>query len=167
MVYALIWNLVNLAGVPEEDITFYDCIFYHGDPVYNFCHADFPGVRWAEGDATDRSGYESGPGSNPGTREKVVPDHSCVVYYSDSTMVHGSGEVCFPTVVSEAKYIMSFSLPRAHPDDRYLLFRPAEISKLHRFSSSRFSSSRETAAPALPRRLHDEISVSFTGRCCS
>ncbi len=116
MVHALIWNLVNLAGVPEEDITFYDCIFYHGDPVYNFCHADFPGVRWAEGDATDRSGYESGPGSNPGTREKVVPDHNCVVYYSDSTMVHGSGEVCFPTVVSEAKYIMSFSLPRAHPD---------------------------------------------------
>ena len=116
MIHALIWNLVNMAGVPEEDITFYDCIFYHGDPVYDYCHADFPGVRWAEGDATDRSGYEGGPGDNPGTREKVVRDPDCVVYYSDSTIVNGSGEVCFPTVVSEAKYIMSYSLPRPHPD---------------------------------------------------
>lgn len=114
MVHALIWHLVNKAGVPEEDITFYDCIWYHGDPVYNYCHADFPGVRWAEGDATDRSGHEGGPGDNPGTREMVVRDPECVVHYGDPTMVHGSGEVCFPTVVSEAKYIMSYSLPRVH-----------------------------------------------------
>jgi len=116
MIHALIWNLVYLAGVPEEDITFYDCIFYHGDPVYDYCHADFPGVRWAEGDATDRSGYETGPGDDPGTREQVERDPDCVVYYSDPSMVNGSGEVCFPTVVSEAKYIMSYSLPRPHSD---------------------------------------------------
>ena len=116
MVHALIWHLVNIAGVPEEDITFYDCIFYHGDPVYNYCHADFPGVHWAEGDATDRSGYESGPGANPGTREKVVRDPNCVVFYGDTNLVPGSGEVCLPTVVSEAKYLISFSLPRPHPD---------------------------------------------------
>ncbi len=47
MVHALLWQLVNKAGVPEEDITLYDCIFYHGDPVYQYCYADFPGVRWA------------------------------------------------------------------------------------------------------------------------
>jgi hypothetical protein len=114
MVHALIWHLVNKAGVPEEDITFYDCVFYHGDPVYQYCHDDFPGVRWAEGDATDRSGYESGPGSNPGTREKVVPDTSCVVYYGDPNIVPGSGKVCLPTVVSEARYLISFALPRPH-----------------------------------------------------
>ena len=116
MIHALIWHLVNIAGVPEEDITFYDCIFYHGNPVYNYCHADFPGVRWAEGDATDRSGYESGPGIDPGTREKVVRDPTCVIHYSDPTLVPGSGEVCLPTVVSEAKYLISFALPRPHPD---------------------------------------------------
>lgn len=114
MVHALIWQLVNMAGVPEEDITFYDCIFYHGDPVYQYCHADFPGVRWAEGDATDRSGYESGPGSNPGTREKVLRDPECVVHFGDTDLIQGSGEVCLPTVVSEAKYMMSIGLPRAH-----------------------------------------------------
>jgi hypothetical protein len=114
MVHALIWHLVNKAGVPEEDITFYDCIFYHGDPVYQYCHADFPGVRWAEGDATDRSNYESGPGNNPGTREKVVPDPECVVYYGDPGITPGSGTVCLPTVVSEAKYLISFALPRPH-----------------------------------------------------
>ncbi|MBN1924200.1 MAG: DUF362 domain-containing protein [Prolixibacteraceae bacterium] len=116
MVYALIWHLVNNAGVPEEDITFYDCIFYHGDPVYNYNHAAFPGVRWAEGDATDRKGYEGGPGNNQGTRELVERDPNCVVYYGDPDLVKGSGEVCFPTVVSEAKYLMSYSLPRPHPD---------------------------------------------------
>jgi len=114
MVHALLWQLVHMAGVPEEDITLYDCIFYHGDPVYQYCHADFPGVRWAEGDATDRSGYESGPGDDPGTREKVVPDPHCVVYYGDPELVQGSGTVCLPTVVSEAKYLINIALPRPH-----------------------------------------------------
>lgn len=114
MVHALLWQLVNMAGVPEEDITLYDCIFYHGDPVYKYCHADFPGVRWAEGDATDRTDYESGPGSDPGTREKVVPDPECLVYYGDPDLVPGSGTVCLPTVVSEARYLISDALPRPH-----------------------------------------------------
>ncbi|MFO7658245.1 MAG: FlgD immunoglobulin-like domain containing protein [Bacteroidales bacterium] len=114
MVHALLWQLVHKAGVPEADITLYDCIFYHGDPVYQYCHADFPGVRWAEGDATDRSGYESGPGSNRGTREKVVPDTNCVVYYGDPDLVPGSGKVCLPKVVSEARYLINVALPRPH-----------------------------------------------------
>jgi len=114
MVHALIWQLVNKAGVPEEDITLYDCIFYHGDPVYQYCHADFPGVRWAEGDATDRSGYESGPGDDPGIREKVVPDTNCVVYYGDPDLVQGSGKVCLPMVVSEARYLINVALARPH-----------------------------------------------------
>jgi len=114
MVYALLHQLVNMAGVPEKDITLYDCIFYHGDPVYKHCHADFPGVRWAEGDATDRSGYKSGPGGDPGTREQVVPDPDCVIYYGDPDLVPGSGTVCLPTVVSEAKYLINIALPRPH-----------------------------------------------------
>ncbi len=114
MLHALLWQLVNMAGVPEEDISLYDCIFYHGDPVYKYCHADFPGVRWAEGDATDRSNYESGPGNDAGTREKVVPDTNCVVYYGDPDIVPGSGTVCLPTVVSEAKYLINVALPRPH-----------------------------------------------------
>lgn len=117
MLHALLWQLVNKAGVPEEDITIYDCIFYHGDPVYKYNHKDFPGVRWAEGDATDRidgHGYEDGPGDDPGTREKVVPDSNCVVFYGDPEIIPGSGEVCLPTVVSEAKYLIDLALPRAH-----------------------------------------------------
>jgi hypothetical protein len=117
MLHALLWQLVNMAGVPEEDITIYDCIFYHGDPVYKYCHADFAGVRWAEGDATDRidgHGYENGPGDDSGTREKVVPDTNCVVYYGDPDLVSGSGKVCLPTVVSEAKYLINVALARPH-----------------------------------------------------
>ncbi len=113
-VHALLSQLINNAGVPEEDITLYDCIFYHGDPVYQYCHADFPGVRWAEGDATDRRNYEIGPGDNPGTREMVVPDPDCVVHYGDTVLVPGSGKVCLPTVVSKAKYLINMALPRPH-----------------------------------------------------
>jgi hypothetical protein len=117
MLHALIGQLVNNAGVPEEDITIYDCNFYHGDPVYKYNHTDFPSVRWAEGDATDRvdgHGYEKGPGSDPGTREKVVPDTNCVVYYGDPKLVPGSGTVCLPTVVSKAKYLINVALSRPH-----------------------------------------------------
>jgi len=117
MLHALLWQLINNGGVPDEDITIYDCNFYHGDPVYKYNHADFPGVRWAEGDATDRDdghGYEDGPGSDPGIREKVVPDTNCVIYYGDTELVPGSGTVCLPTVVSEAKYLINISLPRPH-----------------------------------------------------
>jgi hypothetical protein len=117
MLHALLWQLINKAGVPEEDITIYDCIFYHGDPVYKYNHKDFPGVRWAEGDATDRvdgHGYENGPGEDPGIREKVVPDTNCLVYYGDPDIIPGSGTVCLPTVVSEAKYLIDVALPRPH-----------------------------------------------------
>lgn len=114
MLYALLWQLVEVAGVPDSDITVYDCIFYQGDPVYNYCHGDFPGVRFAEGDATDRSGYGGGPGPNPGQREKVMPDPDVHVYYGDPDIVHDSGEVCFPTVVTEAKYLINIALPRWH-----------------------------------------------------
>ena len=114
MIHALLWQLVNKAGVPEEDITLYDCVFYHGDPVYQYCHEDFPGVHWVEGDATDRDEYKDGPGDNPGAREKVEHDPNCNVYYGDPELVSGSGEVCLPTVVSEAKYLINIALPRPH-----------------------------------------------------
>jgi hypothetical protein len=116
MLHALLWQLVVVAGVPDSDIAVYDCIFYHGDPVYDYCHADFPGVRFAEGDATDRSGYESGPGPNPGRREKVVADPNARVYYGDPNLVPDSGLTCLPTVVSEARYMINICLPRPHTD---------------------------------------------------
>jgi hypothetical protein len=114
MLYALVWQLVNVAGVADSDITVYDCIFYHGDPVYNYVHADFPGVRFAEGDATDRNGYEGGPGLNPGERIKVQPDPNVRVYYGDPSLVADSGLVCLPTVVTEASYLIDIALPRPH-----------------------------------------------------
>ncbi len=114
MLHALLAQLVNVAGVADSDITVYDGIFYHGDPVYNYCHADFPGVVFAEGDANDRSGYGSGPGPDKGARVKVQPDPNVHVYYGDPNLVKDSGLVCLPTVVTEARYFINIALPRAH-----------------------------------------------------
>jgi len=116
MLHALLRQLVEVAGVPDGDITVYDCIFYHGDPVYAYCHRDFPGVQFAEGDATDRSGYQGGPGADPGERVKVVADPNARVYYGDPGLVIDSGLACLPTVVSQAKYLINCSLPRPHTD---------------------------------------------------
>jgi len=116
MAFAIVWQLVNVAGVADTNITVYDCIFYHGDPVYNAIHSVFPGVRFAEGDATDRSGYEGGPGPNPGTREKVAADENpnVRVYYGNTNLILESGQIKLPTVVTEAKYLINIALPRWH-----------------------------------------------------
>jgi hypothetical protein len=37
-----------------------------------------------------------------------------VVHYGDTNIVQGSGTVCLPTVVSEAKYLINVALPRPH-----------------------------------------------------
>jgi hypothetical protein len=114
MLFALLWQLVEVAGVADSDITVYDCIFYHGDPVYEYCHAVFPGVQFAEGDATDRNGYQGGPGSDRGERLTVQPDPNAVVHYGRPDEVPGSGTVCLPTVVSRAAYLINIALPRPH-----------------------------------------------------
>lgn len=76
--------------------------------------SDFPSVRFAEGDATDRAGYGGGPGPDPGERIKVQPDPNARVYYGHPDEVGDSGQVCLPTVVSEAKYLINIALPRPH-----------------------------------------------------
>ncbi|UCH14251.1 MAG: DUF362 domain-containing protein, partial [Bacteroidales bacterium] len=37
-----------------------------------------------------------------------------MVHYGDPALVPGSGTVCLPTVVSEAKYLINIALPRSH-----------------------------------------------------
>ena len=43
-----------------------------------------------------------------------MPDPNVRVYYGDPNIVPDSGEVCFPTVVTEAKYLINIALPRPH-----------------------------------------------------
>jgi hypothetical protein len=44
-VFSLLKQLVNNAGVPDSNITFYDMIRYVPDPIYNKCKAAFPHVH--------------------------------------------------------------------------------------------------------------------------
>ena len=116
MVYALLYQLIEVASVPDSDITVYDGIFYIGDPIYDYCHGDFPGVTFAEGDATDRPGYEGGPGPNPGERIKVqcdFNDPNAVVHHAEPN-IEDRNQVRLPDFVVDAKYFINFCLPRKH-----------------------------------------------------
>jgi len=82
----------------------------------NTAHCDFPGValgwRWCHR-SRDGHNYEKGPGSDPGIRERLFRYQLCDLY-GDPNLVPGSGTVCLPTVVSQAKYLINICLPRYH-----------------------------------------------------
>jgi len=106
VVKALLRQLVNVAGVPQEDITIYDASrpipnWFYNRVYYEEYPADspvpeFPGVHFA--DST---------GGAPG-REKVVASTE-KIYFTDGTVR------TLPTCVTEAEYIINSPLLKMHP----------------------------------------------------
>jgi uncharacterized protein (DUF362 family) len=101
-VYALLDQLVNVAGVAEADIAVYDASRLVGDPIYDKCYAAFPGVRFIDND-----------GQNG--REKVARDTNAVIHFSGAAGGEPVSGTCnVPTCVSEAKYLINLAHFRAH-----------------------------------------------------
>ena len=102
MVYALVAELIEAAGVRGEDITIYDASRVIGEPIVRKIRAgqgrDFQAVRFVAGR----------PGSSGQTAAE--PDPSAVVHFADPAVP----EAYLPKTVSEAKYLINFALLRAH-----------------------------------------------------
>ena len=110
MVNALIRQLVNVAGVPGEDITLYDVASgrYIGDPIYKRILANpnpsFRDITFLVN--TDKAGNGRVP---------PIPDKSDPLRWSDPGLAKALNPiVCVPTLVVEAKYRINMCVWRAH-----------------------------------------------------
>jgi uncharacterized protein (DUF362 family) len=102
MVYALVSELIEVAGTRGEDITVYDASRVIGEPIVSKIRAnksaDFQAVRFVAG--------------RPGNTGQIAaePDTTAVVHFADS----GVPDAYLPRTVTEAKYLINFALLRAH-----------------------------------------------------
>jgi hypothetical protein len=102
-VLALLRQLVNNAGVPDSNITFYDLIRVVPEPIYTKCKNEFPNVHFM--------GWEAVPG-----REKYVRDTNDYIHYSYdlSQQVNHVEPTYMATVVSQAAYMINLASFKAH-----------------------------------------------------
>jgi uncharacterized protein (DUF362 family) len=102
MVYALVSELIEVAGVRGQNITVYDASRVIGEPIVRKIRAnqsaDFQAVRFVAG--------------RPGSTGQIAaePDTAAVVHFADPAVP----EAYLPKTVTEAKYLVNFALLRAH-----------------------------------------------------
>ncbi len=101
-ILALLRQLVNKAGVPAADITFYDSNRYVPDAIYTRCKNEFPGVHFM--------GWSQING-----REKYVRDTS-TIHWSEklNKEIGGGNRAYLPTVVTQASYLISMANFKGH-----------------------------------------------------
>jgi hypothetical protein len=99
---ALLRQLVNIAGVKDSSITFYDTDRYVPDPVYTKCKKAYPGVHYM--------GWDSLNG-----REKYVRDTTRVHWSENLTQeINGGNPAYLPTVVTQASYLINLGNFKGH-----------------------------------------------------
>ena len=102
LVLALVRQLVEQAGVAEDDITLYDVNRVMPDPIYNKVHDAFPGVHYM--------GNYSGRG-----RELYVRAEETIHWSQELTMEIGGGHPAYlPTTITEAAYLINLASFKAH-----------------------------------------------------
>ena len=136
VVYALLHQLITVAGVPGEDITFYDASRYIGDPIYDRIRANQdPNFQAARFMVSQRM---AGNG-----RAEALPDKANPIRFSRP----GVPTAYPPQCVTEARYLINIALARAHG-----LMGVTETAK-NLFGSVYFDGAGFT-----PRPLHDYAS---------
>jgi len=100
VVYSLVEQLINKAGVPGSAITLFDATRSIGDPIYNKIRgnpdADFQSVRFVV--SPDRAG--SG---------RIAAQHD-----TSNPLHTRAGTAYLPKCVTEARYLINLALMRAH-----------------------------------------------------
>jgi hypothetical protein len=103
VVYALVHQLITVAGVPGRDITLYDASRYIGDPTYDKVRANpdpsFQAVRFLVSERMAGNG-----------RTPALPDKANPIRFSRP----GPPTAYPPQCVTEAKYVINAALLRSH-----------------------------------------------------
>jgi hypothetical protein len=97
---ALLGQLVDVAGVNQEDIYVYDASRKIPNWFYDRFSNDFPDVHYV-----DQNGGASG-------REKVISSSEKIYFADDVGVVR-----TLPTVVTDAKYLINIPILKRHPID--------------------------------------------------
>lgn len=101
--YALLSQLITAAGVPGQDVTFYDASRYIGDPIYDRVRANpdpnFQAVKFSVNQRMAGKG-----------RTEALPDKTEPIHFSRA----GLPTAYPPQCVTGAKYLINVALARAH-----------------------------------------------------
>jgi len=126
VIYAMVAQLIDAAGVPGSALTIYDGSRYIGDPIYDKIRSNgdpnFQSVRFVVRPDLVRSG-----------RVAAADDPTHPVRFAHPA-IFGSATAHLPQCVTEAKYLINMALLRAHS-----LFGVTLCAKNH-FGSVRFPS---------------------------
>ncbi len=98
--FALLYQLIKVAGVPQDMITVLEATRVVPDRVFKPSHAAFPGVRFVD---------SKGDGSNGRSPVEYQKD---VLHYSISESKVGKD---LPKCVVEATYLVNLTLVKGHP----------------------------------------------------
>ena len=103
LIFAMLGQLVEKAGIEPKNITFYDISRPIPATIFDTCTAVFPGVRFV-----DNSGGDG--------REKFVLDKSAPVHWSSQlSLEKGGGHPTYlPECVSQAQYIINMTNLKGH-----------------------------------------------------
>jgi hypothetical protein len=109
VVLSTLRQLINVAGVPQEDIAVGDPLRYLYNHCYDKWHNEFPDV--------DYIAYEGGGG-----RVGVVPGIEPVIFYSDSGSVLNVTSDYIYTVMEDADYLVNIPAIKGHSRAGVTLF---------------------------------------------
>ncbi len=103
VVYALLEQLVNNAGIADSNITFYDISKPMPGTIFGICKAGFPNVRFV-----DKIGGNG--------REKYILDENVKVHWSEELNLEPNGgyTTYLPTCITEATYLINLSNLKGH-----------------------------------------------------
>ncbi|MSR82615.1 MAG: DUF362 domain-containing protein [Candidatus Latescibacteria bacterium] len=104
VVLAMVRQLIEVAGVPDDLITFYDATRSFPDALVDPVHAEFPGVRFI--------GWDGGKAG----RAKYTRDTANQIRWSQplTLEVVGGNPTYLPTCVIEADYLINMTCMRGH-----------------------------------------------------
>jgi hypothetical protein len=108
-VFSLLKQLVNNAGVPDSNITFYDMIRYVPDPIYTKCKAAFPHVHFV--------GWTQMNGREQYMRDTTTRIHwsqNLILEKDSSVSAKGGNPTYLPTVVTKAAYLINLANLKGH-----------------------------------------------------
>ncbi|MCX6143065.1 MAG: DUF362 domain-containing protein [Ignavibacteriales bacterium] len=97
-ILSLLRQLIDKAGVPQQNVVLYEAVRVIPDRIYGPCHAEFPDVLWMD---------SKGDSANGRIRVQWRPG---TLGYSDSTRCG----TAIPQMLYDATYLINMSLLKAH-----------------------------------------------------